>query len=122
MGGIASYQRGKAAEDYAACYLQRQGYSILERNFRGGGGELDLIALKSETIYFVEVRARKAGLATAAESIRPCKRQRLQRAALAWLARHYQMETMQAVFLVLLLSPDGTGRITAVESLETAVL
>lgn len=43
----------------AACeYLKKQGYRILERNFRKSYGEIDIIAQKEEVIVFIEVKTR----------------------------------------------------------------
>ena len=49
---------GKAAEVFASELLIKNGYKILERNFRSRFGELDLIALDGDTLVFVEVKAR----------------------------------------------------------------
>ncbi len=51
---------GKDAETIAAKYLKKAGYKILEKNYRSGGGEIDLIAKDKNTIVFVEVKARKS--------------------------------------------------------------
>ena len=45
----------KAAEDY----LVEMDYLILERNYRLKFGEIDIIAIKSDFICFVEVKTRK---------------------------------------------------------------
>jgi putative endonuclease len=52
-------EKGKAAEDFAAKYLEEKGYKIIERNFRSGKGEIDLITLQNNWIVFFEVRYRK---------------------------------------------------------------
>lgn len=49
---------GTTGEQYAAEYLLKLGYTILERNFRIRLGELDIIAQKNNTIYFCEVKTR----------------------------------------------------------------
>ena len=41
-------------------YLRAQGYRILEENFSGKMGEIDLIAEDQDTIVFVEVIARES--------------------------------------------------------------
>ncbi|OIP84321.1 hypothetical protein AUK04_02505 [Candidatus Roizmanbacteria bacterium CG2_30_33_16] len=49
---------GKIGENAACDYLQKQGYLIIERNFRSKGGEIDIIIQKSNKIVFVEVKTR----------------------------------------------------------------
>ncbi len=49
---------GRRGEDLAAAWLQRHGYTILERNWRRRCGELDLIVLLDGEIIGVEVKTR----------------------------------------------------------------
>lgn len=53
---------GKWGEEWAAGYLQRQGYTILERNVYSRFGEIDLVAQGVDgdqlTTIFVEVKTR----------------------------------------------------------------
>ncbi len=49
---------GKEAEDFAAQYLQKNGYKILVRNFRFQKAEIDIIAEKDNLIIITEVKAR----------------------------------------------------------------
>ncbi len=51
---------GKAGEDNAVKYLQKQGYRILERNFRCRFGEIDLIARDKGVLVFIEVKTRRS--------------------------------------------------------------
>ena len=48
--------KGRAGEAIAAFILESEGWTILERNYRGPHGEIDIIAAKPETIAFVEVK------------------------------------------------------------------
>lgn len=50
---------GNAAEGVAAEYLQRNGYEVLERNWKNKVCEIDIVAQKDEVLYFVEVKYRK---------------------------------------------------------------
>ena len=43
----------------AKAYLQEKGYRILEENYAGKIGEIDLIAKDGEVVVFVEVKARE---------------------------------------------------------------
>jgi putative endonuclease len=51
---------GIEGEDKAANYLLREGYTILERNWKSGRKELDIVAEKDGTLVVVEVKARKS--------------------------------------------------------------
>lgn len=50
---------GKIGENIVADFLRSQGYEILERNFRSGHREIDLIAEKGGGLVFVEVKMRR---------------------------------------------------------------
>lgn len=50
---------GRKAEAAAATYLEMRGYKILEQNFRRPRLEIDIIAQKDDTVYFVEVKYRR---------------------------------------------------------------
>jgi putative endonuclease len=52
---------GRRGEDIAHRYLQRQGITIVGRNWQReeGGGEIDLIAWEKGVLVFVEVKARQ---------------------------------------------------------------
>ena len=50
---------GSIGEKLAWDYLERIGYSILQRNFRCRYGEIDIIACNSEYLVFCEVKTRK---------------------------------------------------------------
>jgi putative endonuclease len=80
--------RGAAAEALAAEFLEAWGLTIVARNYRCRGGEIDLIARDGETLIFVEVRLRSdSAFGGAAESITAAKRRRLRFAAAHYLGR-----------------------------------
>jgi putative endonuclease len=73
---------GRAAEAFVADYLEREGYRVIERNFRVAGGEIDIIALDGNVLVFVEVRARTgARVVEADETVDARKLKRLMLAA-----------------------------------------
>jgi putative endonuclease len=49
-------ETGDMGETIAASYLQKQGYSITDRNYRRKWGELDIVAQQGTIIHFVEVK------------------------------------------------------------------
>jgi putative endonuclease len=78
--------RGAAAEALAARFLMARGLSIVGRNYRCRGGEIDLIVRDGKTLVFVEVRLRRSqAFGGAAESITATKRRRLRLAAQHYL-------------------------------------
>ena len=76
------------AEHAAADYLERHGLTILDRNWRSGRRELDIVALEREVVAFVEVKARHAGPQDPLEAIGHAKRRDLRRAAEDWIHAH----------------------------------
>ena len=49
---------GDQGEEIAVNELEKQGYTIVDRNFRKKYGEIDIIAKKGDTVTFVEVKTR----------------------------------------------------------------
>jgi putative endonuclease len=59
--------------------------TVAARNYRAGGGEIDVIARKGDLLVFVEVRSRKdSAFGAPEETVGAAKRRRIVRAA-----RHY---------------------------------
>ncbi len=77
---------GCRGEELAATYLEKKGYIILQRNYRSGAGEMDIVAQDGDCLVFVEVRARSTReYGTPEESITPSKAQRLVEVAQGYL-------------------------------------
>lgn len=51
---------GQEGESIAVRYLKKNGYKILEQNYRTKLGEIDIIAKDRDTLVFVEVKARRS--------------------------------------------------------------
>lgn len=79
---------GRQGEDKAVAYLQEAGYLILERNWRLGHKEVDIICTDGEKIVIVEVKAREKGAEYPAELLDWKKRRNLLRAGAAYLQQH----------------------------------
>jgi putative endonuclease len=50
---------GKIGEDIASRHISKNGYTLLERNFRSRYGEIDIIAKDEKFLVFIEVKTRK---------------------------------------------------------------
>lgn len=96
---------GKKAEDIACSFLQRNGMSLIQRNYQCRFGEIDLIMQDTDTIVFVEVRYRSSStFGSAAESVDSNKQRKL-----VFTANHYlqcHTITQPTRFDVIALSPD----------------
>jgi putative endonuclease len=107
-------QRGAAAEELAAQYLQVRGLKILARNLRCKAGELDLVCLDDGVLAIVEVRQRgSAEFGGALASVTWTKRRKIIRAAEFFLRREKQWRNLAMRFDVLAIEglPDGAHRI-----------
>ncbi len=77
---------GRQGEVYALKYLVAEGYEILEQNYRSKFGEIDIIALDSGSIVFIEVKSRKRGTyGSAKQAITYAKQKKLSKTALYYL-------------------------------------
>lgn len=79
---------GNKGEEIACQYLKKQGYQIIERNFRIRGGEIDIVAQDGQYLVFVEVKTRYSheyGLPV--ESITPWKIKYLKKTAQFYLQK-----------------------------------
>jgi putative endonuclease len=86
-------QLGIRGEAIAARWLQARGWAILNRRFRDGHRDLDLVACRNEEgndgrlIAFVEVRTRlSTDFGTPAETVGWKKQRELVRSARSWIA------------------------------------
>jgi putative endonuclease len=79
--------RGAFGERLAARWYEQAGYTVVARNWRGEGGELDLVAARPGLVVVVEVKARaSAAYGLPAEAVGVDKQRRLRRLGAQWLA------------------------------------
>ena len=57
MNKSITSQTGSVGEDIAAIFVQRKGFSIIEKNYRKPWGEIDIVAERDGTVHFIEVKA-----------------------------------------------------------------
>lgn len=77
---------GREGENQACKYLEDRGHTILERNWRSGHLEIDIISLADDGLHFTEVKTRVAPLTARPEdNVGYVKQQRIIRAAKAYL-------------------------------------
>lgn len=77
---------GKQGEDIACNLLRSMGHTILERNWRSGHLEIDIISFDKDGIHFVEVKTRSRNIqAPPQENVNKTKQKRITSAALRFL-------------------------------------
>ena len=85
----AHNELGKWGEDIAASYLEDNGYEIIERDWKSGHHDLDIVAKKDDTLVIVEVKTRRNRLfGNPEEAIDYKKRQSLQSAINHYVKSH----------------------------------
>ena len=90
--------RGEAA---AAAFLARQGFRVLDRNYRSRFGEIDLVCQDGPGVVFVEVKSRQSDeFAPPLASVGARKQAKLRQLAQEYLISH-RLETVEARFDVL---------------------
>ncbi len=78
---------GRRGEDAACDLYRRLGFQVVERNYRAGRGEIDLVARRGDTIVFCEVKTRRTDeWGVPSEAVDAAKQARLRKLAAAWLA------------------------------------
>lgn len=104
----AAQRRGRMAERIAALFLRLKGYGILAQGLKSGrgsgAGEVDLVIRRGDLVAFVEVKSR-ASLDQALDSLTSFQRQRIERAASAFLARRPELAGGGVRFDVVLVAP-----------------
>lgn len=100
----AAERLGHGAEAKALWWLRLKGYRLVARRFRSPAGEIDLIVRRGRLLAFVEVKAREKA-ATAAESIGVRQRQRILRAAEAFLQQRPELAGLAQRFDAVFVAP-----------------
>ncbi len=83
------HELGKNGEAIASEYLRNKGYRIMETNWRKGPLEIDIIALKDQTMVVVEVKTRSTSFfGEPEEFVTRAKQKNLVKAADAYIMMH----------------------------------
>lgn len=104
-----SRKKGEIGESIAAEYLHKHKYVLLERNFNCKYGEIDIIAIKSNALYFFEVKYRKnSSYGFPEESISKNKITKLCKTIEVWLSRHPEYRDQKSNYYLTALSIAGS--------------
>ncbi len=101
---VQAWRFGRLAETVCVWCLRLQGYRVLARRYRSPVGEIDIVARRGRTVAIVEVKAR-ADATSAAEALTLRQRQRIARAAGAFLQAHPALGGCDIRFDAIALAP-----------------
>lgn len=111
-------QLGNKGEQLAVDFLLKNGYQIIERNYRFDKAEVDIIAKKADTLAIIEVKTRStADFGNPQDFVKPKQIQRLVKAvdeyvtsnnldvevrfdiiAIIKIGKHYNLEHLENAF------------------------
>lgn len=115
---------GAIGEQAARTFYEKRGFTILDVNYRKPYGEIDFVAKKRETLYFVEVKSVSCRTFTnvsqetfnPAENMHQRKRERLKRVIQAYLsARSYDGEWQSDLAVVYVNTVSRRSRVCVLE-------
>lgn len=112
---------GILGEKLAGDYLKKNGYRIIETNYRCPHGEIDIIARQKKILVFIEVRTKKSlEFGSPEESITSIKKERIRATAFHYCQTHEDLTSLWRIdFIAIELDPDGKP--SRIELLENAI-
>lgn len=102
-------ETGKLGEEIAREYLKKQGYKIVEQNFKTKYAEIDLVARENDELIFVEVRTKKGELfGTPEDSLNKKKLRKLRFNAQGYITKNRWEGPYRIDAICIVLKPDNT--------------
>ncbi|MDX1416863.1 MAG: YraN family protein [Candidatus Promineifilaceae bacterium] len=112
---------GRYGEQIAAQYLEKQGFKILERNWRCSRGELDLVAEAGKVLVFVEVKTRSGrSFGLPEEALNYHKRKKLLQLGQYYLLEH-DIEDIEWRIDIVAIELDQSGKLLRCDHIPNAV-
>lgn len=111
-------ETGKIGEDRAAIWFAQQGYTVLHRNWCFRKYEIDLIASKSNTLHFIEVKTRTShSFGYPEESVTRKKMENMMKCAEQYQLLDPQWKRIQYDILSITLHRDGNADYFLIEDI-----
>jgi len=108
---------GRIGENLVINRLKKEGFSILDQNYKKQFGEIDIIASKKNLLIFVEVKMRKVSYFNMSFLIGPLKQKKIISVAKDYLAR-YDHSSKVCRFDIALI--EGTKKNHTIQYIENA--
>ena len=110
---------GKRGEDYAVNYLRQKGYRVLDRNWKCGDMEIDIVALEKDELVFVEVKTRSTDAwQNPEDAVDELRKRRLSRAANAYI-KYHRLDNRYRFDIVGIVMTDNETRLNHIEEAFT---
>jgi putative endonuclease len=112
---------GVLGEVIASEFLAKNGYEVLETNYRCSDGEIDIITKQEDSLVFIEVRTKRSkGFGTPEESITSAKKEKLRICAERYRQEHQNLPSDWRIDVVAVqMAKDG--QVQRIEIIENAV-
>ncbi len=112
---------GTLGEKLAQNFLKKQGYRIIETNYRCPEGEIDIVARHKDYLVFIEVRTKKSlQFGSPEESITPTKMERLRAITAHYQQTHDNLPSLCRIDVVAV-ELNQRGKPLRIELIENAV-
>ena len=112
---------GDWGEKIAVNYLMKQGYEILDRNYKTKLGELDIVAKEGDIIVFVEVKTRSSrSFGLPQESVNFKKQNKIMRMAMQYLQNRGLRGTWRIDVVAIVM--DKNRRVENIDLIRNAVI
>ena len=112
----AAKEFGMMGEQMATHYLEEKGYVILDRNFRKGHKEADIIALDNDELVIVEVKTRTSDAWFAPEqAVNHQKRMNLIKVANNYVRKYHRSESVR-FDIIAIISNDKETKIKHIKN------
>ncbi len=121
---------GDIGESYTCNFLEKSGYTIIERNYLKKWGELDIIASKKGIMYFIEVKTITSNFFfngtnwyRPEDNVHKWKIRRLKRTIQTYLAEREVSDEVEWEFSVItVVIKRGTHELYRIEHLENLII
>jgi putative endonuclease len=114
-------ETGSLGERLACDFLAKNGYKILERNYRCTEGEIDIIAKHDKVLVFVEVRTKKSSIfGFPEESIDTAKKRKLCDLVALYCQSHEDLAEQWRIDVVAV-EMNKENNVTCIKIIENAV-
>lgn len=108
---------GELGERIAERWLRRRGWRVMQRRFRSGHRDIDLVVERDGLVAFVEVKARRGDrFGDPVEAVNWRKQRELGRSARVWIDRHGRRLEAYRFDVIGVLVAGTTVRIRHVEN------